>query len=68
VRYFNATQITRREAKHIRSTYGASGSSIVVISIGSRWFDVRLLTEKELRGFVEQLLREERTAGRGSLH
>ena len=67
-RYFNAREITRPEAQHIRRTSSASQSSIVVISLGSRWFDVRGLKEQELHRFVEQLLREELTAGCGALH
>jgi len=59
MRYFNAIEITRPEAQHIRLTSGESLSTTVVISFGSRWFDVRRLTERELRKFVEQLLRDE---------
>ena len=59
MRYFNATEVTRPEADYIRQTTDASLSNTVVISLSSRWYDVRRLTEKELRDFVEQLLREE---------
>jgi hypothetical protein len=68
MRCFNAREITRREAQRIRRSSSASQSSIVVISLGSRWFDVRGLKEQELHRFVEQLLREELTAGCGTLH
>jgi hypothetical protein len=57
MRYFDATEITRTEADHIRQT--SCESRIVVISLGTRWFDVRGLSEKELRDFVDQLMREE---------
>jgi hypothetical protein len=68
MRYFNAREITPPEAQRIRRTSSASQSSIVAISLGSRWFDVRGLKEEELHAFVEQLLREEATAGCGTLH
>ena len=69
MRYFNAREITRPEAQHIRRTSSsASQSSIVVISLGSRWFDVRGLKEQELHRFVEQLLREELMADSGTRH
>jgi hypothetical protein len=57
MRYFQATEITRPEADHIRLTADDPVSKIVVISLGTRWFDVRRLTEQELRGFVDQLVR-----------
>lgn len=41
------------------------------ISLGKRWFDVRRLTEQELRGFVDQLMRRELElfrAGRDAPH
>jgi hypothetical protein len=59
MRYFSATEITLAEADHIRRTCEESLSSVVVISLGSKWYDVRRLTEKELRYFVDQLLRQE---------
>jgi hypothetical protein len=71
MRYFQATEITRPEADYIRLTTDESVSSIVVISLGPRWYDVRRLTEKELRGFVDQLLRGEQDlvhAGRDAPH
>jgi hypothetical protein len=71
MRYFQATEITRPEADHIRLGADASVSKIVVISLGTRWFDVRHLTEQELRGFVDQLVRGELElvrAGRDAPH
>ncbi len=68
MRYFNAAEISPAEAHNIRLTCSASRSSTIVISLGSRWFDVRGLTKSELHKFVEQLLREELTAGCGTLH
>jgi hypothetical protein len=71
MRYFQATQITRPEADHIRLTADESASKIVVISLGTGWYDVRRLTEQELRGFVDQLMRGELElirAGRDSPH
>jgi hypothetical protein len=59
MRYFKATEINRAEADHIRLTSDDSVSKIVVISLGTRWYDVRRLTERELRDFVDQLMREE---------
>jgi hypothetical protein len=59
MRYFNAMEITRPEADHIRLTSNVSLSDTLVISLGSKWYDVRGLTEKELQHFVEQLLRED---------
>ena len=59
MRYFNATEVTRPEADYIRRTSDESLSNTVVISLSARWYDVRRLTERELRDFVEQLLREE---------
>lgn len=59
MRYFKATEINRAEADHIRLTSDGSVSKIVVISLGTRWYDVRRLTERELRDFVDQLMREE---------
>jgi len=59
MRYFDATEITRPQADHIRLTSDESHSNILVISLGTRWYDVRRLTEKELRDFVDQLMREE---------
>jgi hypothetical protein len=57
MRYFEASKITRAEADQIRMT--SRESRIVVISLGTRWYDVRRLTEIELRDFVDQLMREE---------
>jgi hypothetical protein len=57
MRYFEATEITRVEADQIRMT--SRESRIVVISLGTRWYDVRQLTEIELRDFVDHLMREE---------
>jgi hypothetical protein len=71
MRYFQATEITRTEADHIRLTTDGSVSKVVVISLGTRWYDVRRLTEKELRGFVDQLVRGElelMRAGRDTPH
>jgi hypothetical protein len=71
MRYYQATEITRPEADHIRLTTDDSVSKVVVISLGTRWYDVRRLTEKELRGFVDQLLRGELElirAGRDAPH
>jgi hypothetical protein len=68
MRYCNATEITPAEAQHITLTSSASRSSTVVISLGFRWFDVRHLTEMELRRFVEQLLRAELMTGCDTLH
>jgi hypothetical protein len=71
MRYFHATEITRPEADHIRLTADDSVSKIVVISLGKRWFDVRRLTEQELQGFVDQLMRRELElvrAGRDTPH
>jgi hypothetical protein len=59
MRYFNATEVTRPEADYIRQTSDDSLSNTVIISLSSRWYDVRRLTEKQLHDFVEQLLREE---------
>ena len=44
---------------------------VVVISLGTSWYDVRRLTEKELRGVVDQLVRGELElvrAGRDTPH
>jgi hypothetical protein len=71
MRYFQVTEITRPEADHIRLTADDSVSKIVVISLGTRWFDVRRLTEQELQGFVDQLVRGELEllrAGRDAPH
>ena len=68
MRYYNAHEITRLEAKRIRSTPSPARSSTVVISLGSRWFDVRGLSEPEIHSFVEQLLRQELTADGGTRH
>jgi hypothetical protein len=71
MRYFQAREITRPEADHIRLTADDAVSKIVVISLGTRWFDVRCLTEQELRGFVDQLVRGELEllrAGRDTPH
>ena len=71
MRYLQATEISRPEADHIRRTADDSVAKIVVISIGTRWFDVRRLTERELRGFVDQLMRGELAlirAGRDTPH
>lgn len=57
MRYFDATEITCADADRIRLT--SRESRIVVISLGTRWYDVRRLSEKELRDFVDQLMREE---------
>jgi hypothetical protein len=57
MRYFEATEIIPAEADRIRMT--SRESRIVVISLDTRWYDVRRLTEIELRDFVDQLMREE---------
>jgi hypothetical protein len=57
MRYFEATEITGAEADQIRTT--SRESRIVVISLGTRWYDVRRLTEVELRNFVDEVMREE---------
>jgi hypothetical protein len=59
MRYFAAGAITRAEADHIRRTSEESLSDTVVICLNAKWYDVRRLTEHELRDFVEQLLRQE---------
>ncbi len=59
MRYFAAGEVTRPEADYIRRTSDESPSDTVVISLNEKWYDVRLLTERELRDFVEQLLRQE---------
>ena len=58
-RYFQAAEITRPEADHIRLTTYDSVSNVVVISLGTSWYDVRRLTEKDLGAFVDQLVRAE---------
>lgn len=71
MRYFQATEITRPEADYIRLTTDASVSRVVVISLGTRWYDVRSLTENELSRFVDQLVRGELElvhAGRNAPH
>jgi hypothetical protein len=71
MRYFPATEITRPEADHIRLTADDEVSKIVVILLDTRWYDVRRLTEQELRGFVDQLVRgglELVRAGRDTPH
>jgi hypothetical protein len=68
MRFFNATEVSLAEAEDIRLTSRTSQSNIVVISLDARWFDVRRLTKKELRKFVEHLLREELKAGCRTSH
>jgi hypothetical protein len=68
MRYFQAREITRPEADHIRLTADDAVSKIVVISLGTRWFDVRCLTEQELRGFVDRGELELLRAGRDTAH
>jgi hypothetical protein len=71
MRYFNAAEITRPEADYIRLTCNDSLSSTLVITLGSKWYDVRGLTHGELRSFVEQLLRDDQAlmaAGRITPH
>lgn len=62
MRFFDAPEITCMEANRIKEADFDSPTGILVIELGSRWFDVRRLTDSELRGFLEQLAREDLAA------
>ena len=71
MRYFQATEITRPEADHIRLTSDELLKGRCHLASATKWYDVRCLTETELMGFVDQLMRGELElirAGRDTPH
>jgi len=59
MRYHKAVEITHREADSIIATGGASLTSVVVVSLGDKWFDVRSMTRAECEAFFADLARAE---------
>jgi hypothetical protein len=57
MRYHKAIKISRPEAHFIIATTPSSRTDLVVIGHHDEWYDVRSLTEKELDGFLEDLMR-----------
>jgi hypothetical protein len=59
MRFHKAKKVSRTEASFIRETATSSLNDNVVISQDDAWYDVRLMTTKELNEFVSDLLRAE---------
>jgi len=57
MRYHKAINISRPEADYIVHTGTRSLNELTVISHHEHWYDVRLLTEKEVHAFLADLMR-----------
>jgi hypothetical protein len=58
MRYHKVKRITRPEADYIINAPTTSLNECVVVEVDSAWYDVRLLTQRELNDFVDTLRRE----------
>jgi hypothetical protein len=57
MRYHKAINISQVEAQFIIRTTASSQTNLVIMQHRSEWYDVRSLTEKELDGFLTDLMR-----------
>jgi hypothetical protein len=57
MRFHKATQITRVEADFIIETAQESLNDLLVLNHFDDWFDVRRMTENEVRSFLDDLMR-----------
>jgi hypothetical protein len=62
VRFHKAKGISAAVAGSIIETCTSSHNANVVLSHNDDWYDVRLMTRRELEDFMSDLLREERAA------
>jgi hypothetical protein len=62
VRFHKAKGISAADAGSIIETCTSSHNANVVLSHNDDWYDVRLMTGRELENFMSDLLREERAA------
>jgi len=59
MRYHKAITISEEQAQEITSKRTTALSDVVVISRGERYYDVRAMTETEIKAFVDDLARAE---------
>jgi len=59
MRFHKAIEVTEQEAHAITCTSTSAVSNVVVISQGDRYFDVRTMTEAEIKAFADDLARAE---------
>ena len=59
MRFYSAIEVTEDQAEAIKGTLTPSLSSVVVISQGNRFYDVRSMTSAEIGSFVGELARAE---------
>jgi hypothetical protein len=57
MRFHKAKEVSKGDADAIAGTVTSSLNVNVVISLNDRWYDVRLMTNRELNDFVGDLLR-----------
>jgi hypothetical protein len=62
MRFHKAKGISAVDAGRIIETCISSHNPNVVLSHNDDWYDVRLMTRRELEDFMSDLLREERAA------
>jgi len=62
MRFHKAKGISAANARLIIETCTSSHNANVVISYNDDWYDVRLMTTRELKDFMSDLLRKERAA------
>lgn len=66
MRYHKAIEVTEAQAHRITCTRTSAASNVVVISQGERYFDVRAMSEAEIKAFTGDLAREEYAALRAA--
>ena len=57
MRFHKAKEVSKDDADTIARTVTSSLNVNVIISLNERWYDVRLMTNRELNDFVGDLLR-----------
>ena len=62
MRFHKAKGISAADAESIIETGTASHNANVVLSHNDDWYDIRLMTTRELEDFVSDLLHQERAA------
>ena len=67
MRFHKSKKISKARAKLIVKTPSPSLNDTVVIAHCDNWYDVRLMTTKELDDFVSDLLRAEQAALQSAL-
>jgi hypothetical protein len=59
MRFHKAVEVTEEQARAITGTPTPALSSVVVISQGEHYYDVRGMTQAEIQAFVDDLARIE---------